>query len=149
MKTIFAQSYTIATVLVGGLMTATAAFAGPADEAKAHFNAIGAGDVDQIAGAYTADSRFYWIGGPLDGDYTGGDAIRGVWEKFTKAQGDMKVSVEKLEEAANPKGATVTANVVFAGKATVKVRYVLTYRGDKLIAETWQIAPKLAVGGGY
>ncbi|ANJ68360.1 hypothetical protein A9404_07950 [Halothiobacillus diazotrophicus] len=140
---------TLACALFGGLMAASTAFAGPAEEAKAHFAAIGAGDVDRIANAYTDDSRFYWVGGPLDGDYTGAAAIRGVWTKFAKAQGEMKVTVEHLEEAANPKGSTVTANVVFAGKATVKVRYVLTYRGDKLIAETWQIAPKLAVGGGY
>ncbi|HUX81659.1 MAG: nuclear transport factor 2 family protein [Halothiobacillus sp.] len=141
---VFALAGSLGLGLVSG-----SAIAGPADDAKAHFNAIGSGDIDQITSAYTGDSRFYWIGGPLDGDYTGTDAIRGVWAKFTKVQGDMKVSVEKLEEAGNPKGTTVTANVVFAGKATIKVRYVLTYRGDKLVSETWQIAPKLAVGGGY
>ncbi|WP_298220349.1 nuclear transport factor 2 family protein [Halothiobacillus sp.] len=149
MKSIFTQSYYVSSALVAGLMAATTAFAGPVDNAKEHFDAIGASNVNLIAQDYTADSRFYWIGGPLDGDYTGAQAIRDVWEKFTKAQGAMKVKVEHIEEAGNPKGTTVTANVVFSGKATIKVRYVLTYRGDKLIAETWQIAPKLATGSAY
>ncbi len=149
MKSIFTQFRSVSMVVVAGLMTTTTAFAGPADNAKVHFDAIGASNVNLIAQDYTADSQFYWIGGPLDGDYTGAQSIRGVWEKFTKAQGAMKVKVEHLEEAGNPKGTTVTANVVFSGKATIKVRYVLTYRGDKLIAETWQIAPKLATGSAY
>ncbi|MFG1351441.1 hypothetical protein [Xanthobacter autotrophicus] len=49
-----------------------------------------------------------------------------------------------LSEAANPKGATVTADVAFAGKSTVKVRYVLVYRDGKLIDEIWQVNPAAA-----
>lgn len=130
-------------------MLSGAAIAGPADDARQHFEAIGAGNVDQLANAYTADSRLYWIGGPLDGVYAGADSIGDVWQKFSKAQGPLKVTVDKLEEAANPKGATVTANVMFEGKQPIKVRYVLTYREGKLLAETWQIAPALAVGSSY
>lgn len=68
-----------------------------------------------------------------------------MWEKFTKSQGALKVSVDKVEEAANPRGATVTANVQFEGKQPIKVRYVLIYRDAKIVNETWQIDPKLAV----
>lgn len=124
------------------------ALAGPAaDEAKLHFQAIGSGDTVLLARGYADNAQLHWIGGPLDGTYAGGDAIRGVWEKFTKAQGPLKVTVGKLEEAANPKGATVTANVQFEGKQPIKVRYVLTYRDTKLVSETWQIDPKLALSG--
>ena len=52
---------------------------------------------------------------------------------------------DKLEESANPQGATVTANVQFEGKQPIKVRYVLTYREGQLVSETWQINPKLTV----
>ena len=93
------------------------------------------------------NAHFNWVGGPLDGTYSGAENIRGVWEKFTKAVGASKVSVDKLEESANPKGATVTANVQFEAKQPIKVRYVLTYRDGKIVSENWQIDPKLAVSG--
>lgn len=131
------------------MMVSTAALAGPADDARKHFEAIGAGHLEQLSSGYGADSRLYWIGGPLDGVYDGAEAIGTVWQKFTQSQGPLKVSVEKLEEAVNPKGATVTANVQFEGKQKIKVRYVLTYRDGKLLAETWQIAPDLTMGSSY
>ena len=42
-----------------------------------------------------------------------------------------------------PWTATVTADVKFIGKNTIPVRYVLTYRGEDLVTEIWQIDPKL------
>jgi hypothetical protein len=45
--------------------------------------------------------------------------------------------------AANPAGATVTADVKFIGKKTIPVRYALTYRKGRLVDEIWQIDPKL------
>lgn len=122
-------------------------FAGPAeDAARAHFKAIGAGQVDTIMGQYASDATFQWVGGPLNGAYTGADKIKEVWGKFTKS-GPFEVSVSKVEESANDKGATVTANVRFQAKADIKVRYVLVYRDGKLVNEIWQIDPKLSMSG--
>ncbi len=123
----------------------SAAIAAPTDDAKTHFQAIGSGDLSIVMRGYADNAQFNWVGGPLDGTYTSADAIRGVWEKFTKSQGPLKVSVDKLEESANPKGSTISANVQFEGKAPIKVRYVLTFREGKIVSETWQIDPKLAV----
>jgi hypothetical protein len=128
------------------VFVACGAIAAPADDAKTHFQAIGSGDLAMVMGGYAGNAQFNWVGGPLDGIYASSDAIRGVWEKFTKSQGPLKVSVDKLEESANPKGSTVSANVQFEGKAPIKVRYVLTFREGKIVSETWQIDPKLAVG---
>ena len=114
-----------------------------ADRATAHFNAIGSGQVEAATAPYTDTSVFQWIGGPLDGSYQGKAAITKVWQKFAKAQGPLEVQVSNLSENANPKGATVTADVKFVGKNTIPVRYVLTYRGDDLVNEVWQIDPKL------
>lgn len=122
------------------------AFAGPVDDAKAHFSAIGAGQIDAIMSQYAPDASFQWVGGPLNGAYTGADKIKEVWGKFSK-NGPFEVSVGKLEESANDKGATITANVEFKGKAAVKVRYVLVYRDGKLVNEVWQIDPKLSLAG--
>ena len=127
------------------LFAASGAMAAPVDDAKTHFQAIGSGDLSVVMRGYADQAQFNWVGGPLDGTYANPDAIRGVWEKFTKSQGPLKVSVDKLEESANPKGSTISANVQFEGKAPIKVRYVLTFREGKIVSETWQIDPKLSV----
>jgi hypothetical protein len=127
------------------LFAASGAMAAPADDAKTHFQAIGAGDLGIVMSGYADNAQFNWVGGPLDGTYTSSDAIRGVWEKLMKSQGTMKVSVDKLEESVNPKGSTISANVQFEGKAPIKVRYVLTFREGRIVSETWQIDPKLSV----
>jgi hypothetical protein len=120
------------------------ALAGPKDDANDHFQAIAAGNVDKVMSGYAGDAVFLWIGGPLDGTYHGNESIHGVWAKFTKANAPLNVKVDQLAESANPKGTTVTANVTFTGKSTIKVRYVLTYRDGKLVNEVWQIDPNLA-----
>lgn len=133
--------------LAGALMVTV--LAGPAlagaagDRAVAHFKAIGDGRVEAIVGAYADKAVLHWVGGPLDGAYGNRAAIEAVWRKFTSAQGKLGVEVGDLREYANPKGVTVSANVRFVGKKAVPVRYVLTYRGDRLVNEIWQIDPRL------
>ena len=131
------------------LFAAGSAIASPADDARTHFQAIGSGDLQILMRGYADNAQFNWVGGPLDGTYTSPAAIQGVWEKFTKSQGPLKVSVGQLEESTNPKGSTVSANVQFEGKSPIKVRYVLTFREGKIASETWQIDPKLAVAAAY
>lgn len=135
------------TIAIAALATLSSlAHAGPADDARAHFTAIGAGQLDAVMSQYAPDASFQWVGGPLNGAYAGADKIKEVWTKFGK-NGPFEVSVAKLEESANDKGATVTANVEFKGKAAIKVRYVLVYRDGKLVNEVWQIDPKLSLAG--
>ena len=133
------------------LVVSSLATAGPADSARQHFEAIAKGNVEQIMAGYADDVRFEWVGGPLNGTYvgsgpagTGKGKIQEVWNKFAKANAPLEVSVTKLEESANPAGSTVTANVEFKGKNTIKVRYVLAYRNGQITSEIWQIDPKLA-----
>lgn len=125
--------------------SAGGAFAGPAaDDARIHFDAIAAGDVALVTRQYADGAMLEWVGGPLDGCYAGVAKIGEVWQQFTKANPGLKVAVASVDESANPKGATVTANIRFDGKQPIHVRYVLTYRDGKLVHETWQIDPKLA-----
>ncbi|MBI3562365.1 MAG: nuclear transport factor 2 family protein [Gammaproteobacteria bacterium] len=121
------------------------AFATASDDANSHFKAIASGQMQGIMAGYSTDAELQWVGGPLDGSYKGMESIQDVWAKFTKSNSVLQVSVDKLAESANPKGATVTANVTFTGKNTIKVRYVLTYREGKLVNEVWQIDPKLGM----
>ena len=74
-----ATAFALATLFSG------TAFAGPADDARTHFQAIGSGDLAALMRGYADNAHLTWVGGPLDGSYAGADAIRGVWEKFTKS----------------------------------------------------------------
>lgn len=122
----------------------TTAHAGPAlDMAKARIESITAGDTAAVSKTYADGATLHWVGGPLDGTYRGKE-IEAVWSKFGKAQPNLKANTMEIVESMNPKGATVTANVVFEGKDKIPVRYVLLYRDGKLTDEIWQIDPALA-----
>ena len=116
----------------------------PANLARQHLEAAAAGDVARITAQYDASSALHWVGGPLNGTLIGPQRLAEVWGKFAKAQAPLKVTVHDLRESGNPAGTTVTADVVFAGKNTVKVRYVMLYRGDTLVDEVFQIDPRMA-----
>lgn len=126
-------------------LAAAAGQAAPSDDARTHFQAIASGDMTLLMRGYAEQAQFQWVGGPLDGVYATPEAIHGVWTRFTQGQGPLKLSIGQIEESANPKGATVLANVLFEGKMPIKVRYVLTFREGKIVSETWQIDPKLVV----
>lgn len=132
-------------------LAAPLAQAGPAAEAtQARIEAIAKGNEAAITGAYAPGAVLEWVGGPLDGRYATPQALAEVWAKFAKANPDLSAKVSDLREAANPKGATVSADVVFHGKkAAIPVRYVLTWRDGKIVAEIWQVDPALAQKSGY
>lgn len=109
-----------------------------ANAAQTHFKAIADGDLQIVMCGYGAKPQLNWVGGPLDGTYTGSDDIPSVWEKFTKSYGRLKFSYYGIEESANPKDSTVTANVQFEGNQPIKVRCVLTYREEDAVSQTWQ-----------
>ena len=67
-----------------------------------------------------------------------------AWQSNPEGEGFPEIFVvSNVVENTNPKGATVTADVKFTGKKTIPVRYVLTYRGERVVTEIWQIDPKL------
>ncbi len=122
---------------------AASALAGPAsDLAAQHIAAIASVDAPRITAPYDTSSVLHWIGGPLNGTYTG-PSIPGTWGKFGKAAGPLTATIDDMKESGNPAGATVTANVVFTGKTEIKVRYVMLFQGSKLVDEIWQVDPKL------
>jgi ketosteroid isomerase-like protein len=135
------------TMMLVATMFATACatvIAGPADIATDHMNAVAAGDVDKVMANYGENAVFQWVGGPLDGVYNGREAIKGVWTKFAKGNAPLTAKIEQVAVSSNPKGSTISANVTFSGKKTIKVRYILVYREGKLVTEIWQIDPMLA-----
>jgi ketosteroid isomerase-like protein len=107
--------------------------------AEAYFNAISGGNPDTITSFYADDAEFHWVGGPLAGVYKGKDKIKGVWEKFSKAAGDLDHEVLQLSESANGKTSTVTARVKFKGAGEVPVKFVMIYKDGKIASEVWQV----------
>lgn len=111
-----------------------------APDAQMHFKAIAGASVTDIMSQYAPHATLQWIGGPLNGTYSGSAQIKSVWTKFAHAMGKMKENATDIKVAMDSKGMTVTANVEFMGPKSVPVRYVLVYRGKKIVDEVWQIA---------
>jgi ketosteroid isomerase-like protein len=107
--------------------------------AEAYFNAISGGNVDTITSFYADDAEFHWVGGPLAGVYKGKDKIKGVWDRFTKAAGDLDHEVLQIAESANGKTSTVTARVKFKGEGEVPVKFIMVYKDGKIASEVWQV----------
>jgi ketosteroid isomerase-like protein len=134
----------LALALGAALALSGPAAAGPAaDVAQHRIAAIAAGEVAALTAGYADGATLEWVGGPLDGSYRGPAAIAPIWTRFAAAQGPLQARVGDVVESANPRGQTVIADVVFGGRATLKVRYVLVLRDGRVVNEVWQIAPGL------
>lgn len=123
--------------------------AGPLDEAmaKAHLQAVAAGDLDALMRDYADDAYMDWVGGPLDGRYRGKAAISEVWKKFIANNGGKPRPAKfgKLESYSNPKGTSIAVSAEYGGEKPVKAWHVLTYRDGQLVTEIWQIAPAINI----
>lgn len=121
--------------------------AGPLDEAKAkaHLEAVAAGDVDALMRDYADTADLDWIGGPLDGHYHGKAAIGEVWRKFMAANAGKPrpARLGKLSSFANPAGTSLEVSAEYGGVTPVKVWHVQVYRDAVLTHEIWQIAPAI------
>jgi ketosteroid isomerase-like protein len=137
-----AAAVTVSLAAALGLAAAPAFAKMKAPDAQMHFKAVAGGNVAAIMHQYAPDATLHWIGGPLDGSYSGTRAIKSVWSKFAHAMGKMTDKASDIKVATDAKGMTVTANVDFIGPKSVPVRYVLVYRGRKIVDEIWQIAAK-------
>lgn len=143
----FKRYWAAAALATMSFLCAPGAGAGPLDEAKAraHLDAVAAGDLEALLKDYAEDAYMEWVGGPLDGRYRGKAEIRAVWQKFI-AVNDGKprpASFGKLAAFANAKGASVQQRADYGGKLPLKVLHVLTYREGDLTTELWQIAPAM------
>lgn len=118
------------------------ALAGKLDEAKAkaHVEAIAAGDLETVMRDYPKNAFMEWVGGPLDGQYRGQEAILAVWKKFFAAnEGKPRpAKFGDIEAYSHPKGASIETTVEYGGKVPVKVWHLFVYRDGVLAAEIWQ-----------
>jgi hypothetical protein len=123
-------------------------FAGPLDEAlfRKHLTAIATGQLDAVQANYAPEAFLDWVGGNLDGRYSGAESIGKLWRNFHQRRQPLQITVDSIESHANDKGATVIASVIYKSTdATTKVRQIVTLRDGRIHSEIWQIAPALAV----
>lgn len=139
----FLKSVALAAAL--GLAASPAFAAMTAPDAQMHFQDVAKGNITGLMGQYAPGATVLWVGGPLDGTYSGTKSIQQLWQKFSKANGTLTEKTSHIVVGTDPMGMTVTANVVFMGKSKIPVRYVLTYRNRKIVDEIWQIAPNLTM----
>jgi hypothetical protein len=124
--------------LVGMVLSLPVA-AGKLDEAKAkaHLEAIAAGNLEAVMRDYPEDAFFEWVGGPHDGQYRGREAIRAMWKSFF-LDGLRQSKIGEMEAYSNPKGVTIETRAEYSGKRNVKVWHLFLYRDGVLVAEIWQ-----------
>jgi hypothetical protein len=61
-------------------------------------------DIDVLMSGYAEGATMLWVGGPLDGTYSGQAQLRELWGKFAKAQGPLEVAIAQVQENGNPQG---------------------------------------------
>ena len=122
------------------LVGANAASAGTdAVRAEAFFNAISGGNPETVSSFYADKAEFHWVGGPLAGIYKGKAQIKGVWEKFGSAAGQLTYKTLELSESNNGPVSTVTARVNFIGPKEVPVKFILMFKDGKIVNQIWQV----------
>ena len=136
---------TVALAAALGLAAMPAFAAMKAPDAQMHFKSIAGANLAGIMKQYAPDATLHWVGGPLNGTYEGPKAIKAAWGKFIHLMGKTTEKAMDIKVAGDAKGMTVTADVHFIGKPSVKVRYVLVYRDRKIVDEVWQIDAKKAM----
>jgi len=50
------------------------------DKAEGHFRATATGNLERLAGKYSADTTLQWVSGPLDGVCSDKDKLNVVWQ---------------------------------------------------------------------
>ena len=109
--------------------------------ARYHWDAVASNDLGMTMFHYTPASTLEWVGGPLQGKYSGTTALAEVWTKFFYAQGYMNVEVSNVQARQEGARHIVTARTIFKGRQVVPVDYALVFEGDRVVAETWKVSP--------
>lgn len=91
------------------------------NDAYSHWNYISIENSTLVKGQYSSNATLDWIGGPLNGTYSGPSAIQGTWNKFFHAWS----SVWYYTEA--PPAVSVNGN---SAKVSSENQFVLTPSGN-------------------
>ena len=116
-----------------------------------HWDNIAIENLATTISYYTENSKLYWIGGPLDGTYSGTNSIEDTWTKFFKAQevvwfktNQTKITIDSPSATINSQVSwLVSSNTTDYTKYTmIKTDYTIVYDFSStpvIIDETWKI----------
>jgi hypothetical protein len=132
-------------------LLATPGVAGAADPVaagvfQAHIAAVAKKDGPTLIAQYRPEAFVWWIGGGLDGTYSG-PAITALWTKFAATPGTLTPTIANLTQYDNPKGSTISADITYAGTnaagapVSVHAYEVLAIRDGKIQDDIWQVIP--------
>jgi hypothetical protein len=126
-------------LLLMGMLACLPAMAGKLDEAKAkaHLEAIAAGNLEAVMQDYPENAFLEWVAGPHDGQYRGREAIRAMWKDFF-SDGPRPAKIGELDVYSSPQGVSIEANAEYGGKRNIKVWHLFVYRDGVLVVEIWQ-----------
>jgi hypothetical protein len=118
--------------------------------AYSHWSAITARNISSIMSQYAADSKLYWFGGVLNGNFTDNAGIRSEWTKFFTAS-EIYMNITKFNIRTSGTNRIVSASLSFyrieITSVQVPVNYALVYtlRNNKwiLVEEWWSVAPHI------
>ena len=117
-----------------------------------HWNYISDRDISSLMSQYTTNATLDWIGGPLNGTYSGTSSIEGVWQKFFSdwssiwflSQGQPSVTVTgnvssvsaKIQFTASPAASPQQVNYL---NISYTLHYIEQSSAWHIYAEEWMI----------
>jgi hypothetical protein len=120
--------------------------------AYSHWSAITARNITGVMSQYASDSKLYWLGGSLNGNFTDSAGIQSEWTKFFGASSEVYMNVTNFKSRSSGANLVVTANLVFflvhpettTTKAPINYALVYASRDSKwvLVEEWWSIRPR-------
>lgn len=118
-----------------------------------HWNYISRENMVSLMSQYASNATLYWIGGALNGTYTGSSSIQAVWNKFFAAWSELWFySLSQPTVSVNGNISTVTATIQFVATPVsspqqvdyLNVSYMLKYAESSgawhIYNEIWKVA---------
>ena len=116
-----------------------------------HWDNIARQSLSTTISYYSNTSKLYWIGGPLNGTYSGIKPIEDVWTKFFEAQEVVWFMANQTNVIVNSPSATIDSQVSwlvssnttdYTGYTMIKTDYTIVYDFSStpmIMEETWKI----------
>jgi cytoskeletal protein RodZ len=106
-----------------------------------HWTAVANRNATGLGNEYAKDAVVAWVGGGLNGTYTGKNQIDTMWSKFAGATTPMRFDVTKVSyDLTNDRPAIDETVVLHNSKGSIHVDSTIVYNSNqKIIAEIWKL----------
>lgn len=117
-----------------------------------HWNYISTKSLSPLTAEYNSNATLSWVGGPLNGNYSGVASIQGVWQKFfaswgaiwffsqseptVSVQGNNAIVTSMIQFVASPSSESQQVNYL---NISYTLKYASVASAWRIYAEVWQI----------